>query len=632
MTPPDGHRTASYYVIDRLRRTRRWPWIIGTVLWLAIGAGLGVALTGLDTLNDTVEELQPAEPIARAVEKVADKELPDKPINVLLIGSDKRPSKNGTGGERGRSDSLSLVRMDFQNDFISILGFPRDLWVNIPGHGQAKINEAFSIGGPAKTMETVKALTGEPIQYYFNVDFIGFRNIVNAVGGVYLDVDRRYLNVNNPGEVAFDEIDLQAGYQRLNGDQALDFARYRHTDSDRARIARQQHFLSEFKRQSKRFDNVLELRKLAGFVAKSADSNIKSTGKFLDIMRLAIQVDKSRTFREYVKGANGFNSATQQSIVVFDQSEVEERVEEWKNPVFEQATPRRAIKPADVSVGVINGSGRLLGADDVADRLRERGYQAFAAGNQIGRNRIDFTHRGSKVYYAPDKRDAAQAVRALLGTRAGIAAQPLAFGNALTRSADVVVVVGSEFKELTAPASGPGATKATPDVVSTLALVDTVSRAQSLSGMRLLVPTKVARQSRVRIVRPYTINSPGKGSPALRIVFDQFPRPQSYWTITQTSWKNPPILEGRVGVVRRKECKAREFSTYYDGKNLMRLAFRQGDMVYWISNTLPGDNGYLLSAETMYAIGCGMKPVNRATLGKGETAVDMSITTDSLTP
>src|SRR5205085_2968540 len=139
----------------------------------------------------------------------------------------------------------------------SMLSFPRDLQVEIrcPGHYAYvdKINAAYSNCGPTGSIETIKALAPNvPINYLIAVNFIGFIDIVNKLGGVYLDVDRRYFN-NHTGPFGYAAINLQAGYQKLNGKQALDFVRYRHTDSDLFRNARQQMFVRAVKEQIARY-------------------------------------------------------------------------------------------------------------------------------------------------------------------------------------------------------------------------------------------------------------------------------------------------------------------------------------------------------------------------------------------
>ena len=113
-----------------------------------------------------------------------------------------------------------------------------------------RINSAYSRCGSKGTLETVRKLTGVPINYLITVNFRGFRQIVDKLGGVWLDVDRRYYNKNDGrASTNFSNIDLQPGYQRLNGADALAFVRFRHTDADYHRLARQQAFVRAFKEQ-----------------------------------------------------------------------------------------------------------------------------------------------------------------------------------------------------------------------------------------------------------------------------------------------------------------------------------------------------------------------------------------------
>ena len=136
------------------------------------------------------------------------------------------------------------------------MSIPRDLKVEIPGHGEGKINSAFELGGkkggPRLTVRTVKKLfedaTGEnfPITNVMIMDYGAFRRAVNYIDGVYVDVDRDYFNDNSSGE-NYATIDINPGYQLLKGKDALDYVRYRHTDNDLVRAARQQDFLRQAK-------------------------------------------------------------------------------------------------------------------------------------------------------------------------------------------------------------------------------------------------------------------------------------------------------------------------------------------------------------------------------------------------
>jgi polyisoprenyl-teichoic acid--peptidoglycan teichoic acid transferase len=130
------------------------------------------------------------------------------------------------------------------------MSIPRDLKAEIPGHGSDKINAAFEMGGPRLTVRTVKKLFEDvthrkfPVNNVLVVNFGTFRRAVDYIGGVYVDVDRRYFNDNSHGE-NYATIDVQPGYQKLKGRDALDYVRYRHTDNDLVRAARQQDFLSQ---------------------------------------------------------------------------------------------------------------------------------------------------------------------------------------------------------------------------------------------------------------------------------------------------------------------------------------------------------------------------------------------------
>ena len=126
------------------------------------------------------------------------------------------------------------------------MSIPRDLKVEIPGVGTDKFNAAYAYGGPKLTLRVVKEMTGLKINHVVNVDFLGFVQAVYAIGCVFTDVDRRYYHSNEgvPPSEQYAEINIQPGYQLLCGKKALEYVRYRHTDTDIVRSARQQDFIS----------------------------------------------------------------------------------------------------------------------------------------------------------------------------------------------------------------------------------------------------------------------------------------------------------------------------------------------------------------------------------------------------
>ena len=182
----------------------------------------------------------------------------DGPRTLLVVGSDRRAANSSDAVHNGaaatpHSDTIVLLRLDPDRNRIAVLSLPRDLAVDIPGVGsQRKINEAYDHGGPAKTLATVQALFKHavhhtlPINGVIDASFNGFQRAVNDLGGVYVDVDQDY---EIPAGTGVSAIDIKAGYQRLVGSDALAYVRFRHTDSDLFRNARQQEFLRQAARQ-----------------------------------------------------------------------------------------------------------------------------------------------------------------------------------------------------------------------------------------------------------------------------------------------------------------------------------------------------------------------------------------------
>jgi LCP family protein required for cell wall assembly len=226
----------------------------------------------------------------KGIDQVIDPAAAGQPQTILLIGSDKR-SKNAidvrTGAyaaDKPRSDTMILMRLDPAKGATALLSLPRDLKVEIPGHGTAKLNAAYALGGARLTVRTIKALTHIHVNHVINVDFHGFSKAVNALGCIYVDVDRHYYNQSN----FYAKIDVPAGYQRLCGQNALSYVRYRHTDSDIVRSARQQDFLRQIKQQVSAFGLIGKSDQLLHIFSDYSASDLRSRSAILRLLKLAI--------------------------------------------------------------------------------------------------------------------------------------------------------------------------------------------------------------------------------------------------------------------------------------------------------------------------------------------------------
>jgi LCP family protein required for cell wall assembly len=220
-----------------------------------------------------------------------------EPQNILILGSDKRAGAEFEE-EKGRSDTAILLRLDPEKGAIAVLSIPRDLEIELPEGGIDKFNAAYAYGGPKMTLQVVKELTGLPINHVVNVDFLGFVQAVYAIGCVYTDVDRRYYHSNEgvaPSE-QYAEINVQPGYQLLCGRRALEYVRYRHTDTDIVRSSRQQAFISDARQRISVDDLVKDVflgggnKDLIEIFTKYTTSDIDDKETLLELLKLFLSV------------------------------------------------------------------------------------------------------------------------------------------------------------------------------------------------------------------------------------------------------------------------------------------------------------------------------------------------------
>ena len=299
------------------------------------------------------------------------------PQTILIMGSDKRLH---TKGDPGRSDTTMLLRVDPDKDRIALLSIPRDLRVNIPGVGVDKFNAAYAAGGPEKTLQVVKQLTGLPIHHVVNINFGGFAKAVDAIECVFVDIDRHYFNTNDDalseGD-AYAEIDIEAGYQQLCGDKALQYVRFRHDDNDLVRAARQQSFLREA-RQKVPPERLLEKKtEFVDIFTEYTTSDIDDPIAIVETLRLFLALRDAPVRRIEFQGDIGDATST---YVTASNEQIKAAVAQF---LGEQPAP--ADQPEEVGAddgdGDRGGSGGGGGGDDdggAQDVLIDAGVDAKA--------------------------------------------------------------------------------------------------------------------------------------------------------------------------------------------------------------------------------------------------------------
>jgi LCP family protein required for cell wall assembly len=283
--PPEGDGTE-----PPKKKRYWWRFSLATIIIVAVTAAAtsSAILLYINSIAEAIgtpKNKQAFEEVQSVIQEVHGGE----PETILIFGSDSRPE---FGEKYGRSDTTILLRLDAEQNLISVMSIPRDLKTEIPGVGTEKFNAAYSYGGPKLAAQVVKELTGLKPNHIVNIDFLGFVRAVDAIGCVYTDVDRRYYhsNVGVPPEEEYSEIDIKPGYQKLCGKKALEYVRYRHTDTDIVRSARQQSFLSQARHQISPIDLITDNTGLIDILAEYTTSDIHEGTELITLLDLLYEL------------------------------------------------------------------------------------------------------------------------------------------------------------------------------------------------------------------------------------------------------------------------------------------------------------------------------------------------------
>lgn len=360
-----------------------------------------------------------------------------KPFTLLIVGSDTRSAlaKNadnqqfgGTANAPGqRSDTIMVARVAPATHQIELMSIPRDLWVNLPGHGTDRINSAFDTGANL-LIQTIQQDLGIPINHFVEVDFDTFRAVTDAVGGVkfYFPTPARdpYSLLNVP----------KAGCVLLTGDQALGFVRSRHyqyyengywhsqAESDLARVQRQQAFIKKMiKKAETEFTNPVALNNVIGGLTK----NLTVDSHFSNSLMLSLAQDfhsidasgiPSLTLPNYP-----FTTAGGAQVLGLQQPQAAQTIAAFNNfgnappptpstqapSSSKTKTPAVTVPPSSVSVEVANGTGVNGQAGALSQLLQKAGYHTTV--NETSAGSSDPTTR---ILYAPDASTAAHQLAA----------------------------------------------------------------------------------------------------------------------------------------------------------------------------------------------------------------------------
>ena len=281
------------YKQQRAHKARNKRVIIGGIFLFAIAGIVLFAGYTYYAAKNSVDKMFKESAVISSNKSKQDNSLKASDVNskfgILLMGVDNDAEREKTEHlDSARTDSLIYMVYDGENKKIDMVSLPRDIWTNIyDGTGTetiaatAKINSAFTIGEEDATIETVQNYLQLPIDYYVNINFTSFEKIIDAIGGITVDVpydiNKKYTS-DNTGETLIPE-----GRQLLNGEQALIFARIRKMDTDVDRGNRQQEVIEAAIHQALKINNVTKYQEILDSVSEDVNTNFK----FEDLVSLA---------------------------------------------------------------------------------------------------------------------------------------------------------------------------------------------------------------------------------------------------------------------------------------------------------------------------------------------------------
>ena len=621
----NGHAVYPPAIQPPMRRYRQPPpsrrsglaWVGRIALWLLI-AGLMVAGgiaggTYLYVERDIAQGLEAKTFDVKVAQQTLDAVIPGASTTALVLGYDKRAGAEGA--ETGHSDTLMLVRADPQLETVTMLSFPRDLLVTVYGCKNrgtfvSRINDAYGECGSSASIETVRRLTGLPINFLVTVNFRGFKQVVSHLGGVWVDVDRRYFNDNSQGGERYATIDLKPGYQKLNGEKALDFVRYRHTDSDLYRLARQQQFVRSVKQRVADF-SYLDLPQFVKVITSNVEVGKGDGTRFdaktiLDYALFAYQLPGGHVVQSKID-IGCYQGYAELTVA---QSCVEDAVQQFMHPDVDAADKatdsalgrrRRSSvpSPSSTTVAVLNGNGQPGAAANAGSQLGGRGYRIVTGPDG---NAPSFQHFRTEVYYqgTPAAEQAARRLAKLFGdTTVGPLPQDIA---PLANGAMVTVVLGQTYHGSIPSSSADRTPKREPpqvmrDASAAPLLRDAVRRVP----FQTYAPSVIDRSSRLDSSMPIHVYTLGDHN-AIRLTYTN--GLGDFWGIQETDWTKAPALRDPNDEI---VVKGRRYALYYNGAHLHMVVLHVGDGTYWVVNTLLDK----LSNETMLEIAKGLHPLAR---------------------
>ncbi|MFW6035879.1 MAG: LCP family protein [Halothermotrichaceae bacterium] len=313
-------------------------------------------------------------------------------LNILVLGYDS--TVNGPP----RADTIMVASIDLDTKQVGLLSIPRDTRMKIPGHDINRVNASHAFGGVELTEETLELFLDIPIDYYIETDFQGFAKIVDSIGGVELAIEESLNYTDEAGDLY---INLPAGRQKLDGQEALQYVRYRGVHGDIGRVERQQKFLKAMIKKVLSPDIIVKLPSIYQETTKAVKTNIPISD-VTPFIRLVKEIDLNKVQMVMLSGeAEYINGA---SYWIVDEKEAEILVNKL-------VRSKEYIKNSQYKLDILNGKGETGLAGKVSDVMTKYGFDI----NRVG-DADNYNYQETIIkYYNKKDKSLAESIKKLVG-------------------------------------------------------------------------------------------------------------------------------------------------------------------------------------------------------------------------
>lgn len=293
-------------------------------------------------------------------------------LNILCLGLDHNYTDQGILYTKGaRTDTIFVLSIDKEAKYVNMLSIPRDTWVYIDGYGYNKINSAYSFGGLELAKKTISEFLGIKIDHYIIIKIKAGTEIVDALDGLNIDVEKDMDYDDNWGNL---HIHLKEGEHKLTGAEAVGYARFRHDEEgDWGRMRRQQQVINALVKELKKPENLLKIDKLIKIANENIETDL-TPAEMLDICRCYKDFDKKNMATGII---HGYDDKTEDGLAIIIPDD-NERIKLVRQLLLRE---EEIVIPNGCTVKILNGSGTEGLASELADHFERKGYKVSRIGD-----------------------------------------------------------------------------------------------------------------------------------------------------------------------------------------------------------------------------------------------------------